>query len=342
MTLADAFESQAKSCAERGSELTAAVIRATFCNLDAAPMTAAKIGVWTGDPSGLKDGLALRLASAIHALLLQHRAPELLDVYPPAWRVGTDINAPIRQAMADHDAFIHDWIDRPPQTNEIRRSAGLIAVLHWLAAKAQAPIALSEMGASAGLNLLCDQFFLDVGDGYGDPNASIHLSPTWTGPHPQVATPVVVDRAGCDLAPIDVTNSDHVLRLRSYIWPDQPKRWTNTAAAIDLGPPCPDAMDALDWLKARLDQVPMDRTHLVYSTVAFQYFPARVQSEIADALAQHGARRGADAPLVWLMIEADRTLTGAAIQTQVWPNGKTTTLGEMDMHGTWITWKGEA
>ena len=93
-------------------------------------------------------------------------------------------------------------------------------------------------------------------------------------------------------------------------------------------------------MKGRLNQVPWDRTHLVYSNVAFQYFPAETQAGIADALAQAGTNRSADAPLVWLTIEVDKTLTGAAIKAQIWPNSEATTLGEMDMHGTWITWKG--
>ena len=50
--------------------------------------------------------------------------------------------------------FLLDWVQSPPQTNEVRRSAGLIASAHWLDARFRLPLHLSELGASVDLNPL--------------------------------------------------------------------------------------------------------------------------------------------------------------------------------------------
>ena len=49
-----------------------------------------------------------------------------------------------------------------PQTNEIQRSAVMIAVRHYLAARFGRPLMVSELGASAGLNLIYDQYGMEV------------------------------------------------------------------------------------------------------------------------------------------------------------------------------------
>ena len=50
----------------------------------------------------------------------------------------------------------------PPQTNEVRRSAALIAGAQVALEHFQRPIVSSELGASAGLNLIWDHYALDI------------------------------------------------------------------------------------------------------------------------------------------------------------------------------------
>ncbi|MFV4649321.1 DUF2332 family protein, partial [Mycobacterium tuberculosis] len=89
------------------------------------------------------------------------------------------------------------------------------------------PLRCLELGASAGLNMNWDRFGYRFGEGarWGDPAAAVQLSGEWEGcspPTPAVLT--VVERAGCDQNPIDVTDEDRAFRLQSYVWAGQALR----------------------------------------------------------------------------------------------------------------------
>jgi hypothetical protein len=185
-------------------------------------------------------------------------------------------------------------LERAPQTNEIRRSAILLPALWWvLAQTGDRPIALSELGASAGLNLMLDRFAIETPDGRAGPDGSpVRLRPEWRAPPPPARALRVVDRAGVDRHPIDAGDPADALRLMSYLWPDQPDRMAMTRGAIGMGPARPDEGDAAPWLKARLTSRPGDCLHVVYTTVAWQYFPKETQ----EACTRRSKPRGPSRP----------------------------------------------
>jgi hypothetical protein len=288
---------------------------------------------WQGDPSSRADSVPLRLAGGLHALILTGQAPELAAAYAS----GADPTATALAMLQKHKAFLLDWLIFPPQTNEVRRSAPLIAAAHWLTARFGLPLTLSELGASAGLNLLWDHYALQVGDqtlGPADP--VLTLAPDWTGPTPSLATPTILDRRGVDLNPLDPV-SDR-LRLLAYLWADQPDRIARTQAALDCAArlrPQIDRADAADWLETRLGAPDKGTLHLVYHTVAWQYFPPATQSRALAAMATAGHR----APMARLSMEADGQSPGAATTLTLWPGGEVIPLGRADFHGRWIDWQ---
>lgn len=306
--------------------------------------TATRFAVWPGDlgPSGAS--LPLRLAGALHALVLTDAAPDLMAVYPPHDVPDAALLAAIRAALTDHAAFVAAWINSPPQTNEVRRAGPLLAVASWLAARfAGRPLRLSELGASAGLNLMFDRFALDLPDlSLGDPRSALRLTPDWQGRLPPVAPIIVTDRRGVDLNPLDPANPDHALRLLAYLWPDQPDRIARTSAAIAMASAPVDRDDAAPWLAARLADPLPGAIHLVYHTVAWQYFPAATQAAATAALHAAGARSTPDAPLAWFGMEADDAAAGAALTLRLWPGDVTIPLGRADFHGRWVDWQAPA
>jgi hypothetical protein len=284
---------------------------------------------WPGDVGPTGHSVPLRLASALHGLVLERLA--LTEVYPPHPASDDALWAALVEAFDTQTKRIHRWLDSPPQTNEVRRSAALILGANLLSQRFGLPLVLSELGASAGLNLNFDRYRLGP---YGDLDSTVSLTPDLFGSLPPVSTLRVMDRAGVDLNPLD-PNKDQ-LRLLAYLWPDQPERLALTRAALALGPPKPDRGDAAEWLDARLSQPRKGALHLVYHTVAWQYFPAETKQNCNEAMTRASENATLDAPIAHLGIEADKVQDGAALTLTTWPGGKIETLARVDFHGRWI------
>ena len=331
------FVDQAQYCAAMGSPLTAVVLRSLAATMENGAV-AARVLAWPTDPSARADALALRLAAGLHALVLSGADADLVQAY----HAGTEpaLRAALPLVLQRHEAHLLRWLDSPPQTNEVRRSAVLIAAGHWLAQRLGLPMVLSELGASAGLNLIWDQHALVVdGQLYGPEMAPVRLTPDWQGPQPPLCRPVIAARAGVDLNPLD-PGKDR-LRLMSYIWAGQDDRLTRTAAAADLAASFPGLVtkgDAVDWLDTRLATPHPDHLHLIFHTIAWQYFPKAAQAKGLALLAAAGARATPDAPLAHLAMEADATPGSAAVTVTLWPGGTTHHLARAGFHGQHVRW----
>lgn len=334
--LREALLAQSRSCASLGSPFMAQLCRVLADRLaPGTPLTDRLFG-WQGDVSSNGASLPLRLAGALHALKRRGDAA-LAAVYPPATVDDETLWQAVDSAMSREAAFIDRFLDTAPQTNEVRRSAALIAVALWLAERHPLPLILSELGASAGLNLSFDRYALVAGAARRGPReAALTLAPNWRGPPPPDLPLSVAERRGCDLNPLD--RGRDAERLFAYLWPDQPEREALTRAALALPTPRVDREDAADWLATRLTPTP-GHLHLIFHTIAWQYFPAAVQSRARALIETAGAAATTDAPLAWFGMEADGTGPGAALTLRLWPGDVTLPMGRADFHGRWIDWR---
>jgi hypothetical protein len=332
-----AFSAQAAACANLESPFMAQLMRLCATQDWPAGAVTSRIYGWTGDlgPSG--QSVPLRLAGALHALHLQGD-PTLGQVYPPRSTDDAMLWAAVAKVLVSEETAILRWLDSPPQTNEVRRAAVLIALGHWLADRYALPLRCSELGASAGLNLHWDDYALVFGDQeFGPATPALTLAPDWTGPLPPDTRPQVTARAGVDLNPRDPRDPDDALRLRAYLWPDQPDRKALTQAAIANAGTRITKGDAIDWLAGQLDHQP-GQTHLIYTTIAWQYFPAAAQARGAAMIQAAGQMARADAPLAWFGMEPDGAGPGAALRLRLWPGDLTFAMGRADFHGRWVQW----
>jgi hypothetical protein len=336
MTVREAFRRQGGACAALGSPFMGRLMPLIGERLGHGAVAERVLG-WEGDPSATADSVPLRLAGGLHALKIAGLA--LAEVYPPADVEDQTLWEAVEAALSDHEVHLLRWLENAPQTNEVRRSAVLLPALARVARIFPGrAVELLELGASAGLNLRCDCFRLEVPDGGIGPEGSpVRLSPEWRSAPAPGALPQVVARRGVDLNPLDPAHDR--LRLLAYLWPDQPERIARTEAAIGIAREVPatvDRGDAADWAETVLSEPVPDRVRVLNHTVAWQYFPEPTKTRIRAALARVAA------PVVQIGMEADGTTAGpgAALTWTLWPDGETVALGRADFHGRWVDWRG--
>ncbi len=346
MTLTDLFLDQARSNRGLGSPFTARVLTLVADRLDPGNPVVERMANWPGDAGNRGASLPLRFLGGLHRLVLTGDCPELAACYPPNPRPDdATLGAAIDCALAAHQPTLMRALDNPPQTNEVRRAAVIIAAAHWLSHQfGLTRFVASELGAAAGLNLMWDRFRLDLACGVFGPRSSpVRLDPEWRGQCPPEAEIEVLDRRGVDILPLDPHDPDDALRLVSYLWPDQPWRIERSKAAMALAEAPVDKADAGDWLAQRLATPHPGAIHLVTHTVAWQYFGEDTYTKCAAALDAAGARATDDAPLARLSMEGDsRKGEGAPITLTVWPGNHVIKLGRVDFHGRWVDWDAPA
>ena len=226
---------------------------------------------------------------------------------------------------------------RRTQTNEPARCATLLPAL----ARLPGPLALVEVGASAGLTLLFDQYSYDY-DGHRlagcDPGAPT-LRCAVRGPVPLPARlPDIAWRAGLDLNPLDVTRDDDVRWLSCLVWPGESGREERLAAAIASGrrnPPPVYRGDLLTDLPALAAQAPAEATLVIFHSAVLAY--------VAPDDRKRFARTVRDLAAVWLSNEAPGVVPGLPCTrfregTFVLGHGGRTPLALADGHGTWLRW----
>ena len=342
MSLIQAFRDQSETCARMGSPLMARVLHILAENWDADSALGQKMAQFQGDIGPAGHSLPLRICGGLHALVLQQRDTALRGAYPPNSSSDAVLERAVLSALKTHQDFLIDWTKSPPQTNEVRRSAALIAMAHVALSRFERPVVLSELGASGGLNLMWDRFALDTGHGrLGPEDAVLTLDPDWTGGVPPQAYPQVVDRSGIDLNPLNPKDPADLLRLTAYLWADQPHRLALTRAAASVMDARVEKGDAINWLEARLASAPKGHMHIIQHTVAWQYFPVHAQRRGTALIEAAGARATPETPLAWMQMETDGDTTGAigaALTLRLWPGDLTLHLGRADFHGRWVKW----
>lgn len=340
----DHFESQARACDRLGSPFTARMCRLLSDLLGEDTETGRKVRGWQGDPAA--DALALRLCGAMHALVLSGRDEALAAHYPPNRTDETALREAAATAIVRHDAFIVDFIDSPPQTNEIARSAMLLPGLLLVARETGMHLAIGEIGASAGLNLNLDRFDYSYDTKrWGESTSPVKLSPQVEGaPPPLDGALEIVARAGCDRMPVDIALPEQRLRLKSYIWPDQPHRIKRLEAAMAVAKDHPFQLsgeDAADFTERELAARPEGVAYVLMHSIMWQYLPEPTKARIEAALELHGAQATDTAPLAHLRMEPVAGESGhALLSLTLWPGGQTRRLARVDFHGRWIAWEG--
>lgn len=221
---------------------------------------------------------------------------------------------------ADFARWLHDhWESvratihsRRTQTNEPGRCAVLLPALSLL----PGPLALLEVGASAGLCLYPDRYRYTYGSHkLGDPASPVQLSCEVIGSAPlPTRVPNVVWRGGIDLNPLDPGDPEDLRWLESLVWPGQTERLARLRAVAAIAasdPPHLVAGDLNTELPGLVARVPPEATLVVFHSAVLTYLPTADRSRFV-----HQIRA---LPTRWLSTEGPAVLANDGITPPSWP-----------------------
>ncbi|MEE4383747.1 MAG: DUF2332 domain-containing protein [Pseudomonadales bacterium] len=351
--LLQALSLQAVACERLGSPLTARVLGALGASLEGEGALAPLLADWRLPP--VPSALALRLAGALHALVLDGAAPDLARFYPDATASpeapdpGDDrtLRRVVEETLAAHGPVIADFLAQSVQTNEVQRSAVLLPGLLEIARRVRAPLRLLELGASGGLNLLLDRWHYRFGRrGWGPPDAPLRLAPAWSGPAPPLEAPLAIrSRRGVDLHPLDFRDDAVVRRGLAYLWPDQrerTQRFRIAVAAFRASAVRVEEADVAQWLPSALAERAGEGPTVVQHSIFWQYLPAETRRATEAAIRDAGDRATEEAPVAWLRYEPEADGRHFELTLDLWPGpGERIRLARAHPHGASVDWVGE-
>ena len=289
------------------------------------------------------------LFAAVHYLLLSGAAHPLAAYYPDL----TDAPLPrgeaypqFRAFCAEHAASIVEIVgSRLVQTNVLER-CGLLLPAFAAAAKALGgtELAMIEIGASAGLNLLWDRYFYDYGAfTWGDPASAVWLEIEVRG---SASLPVIPPdlragwRAGIDLDPVDLLDADATLWQRALMWPERRDRQRRIDAVLPIvraDPARVVAGDACDKLAALLQEAPASRPLCLLASYSLYQFSPDACDRLFEIIEAHAAAR----PVALVTVDLARIGDAyGSVALTIFEGGarRETLLARGHPHGNWIEW----
>lgn len=227
---------------------------------------------------------------------------------------------------------------RATQTNEPGRCAAFSPLL----ASLPQPVALLEIGASAGLCLLPDRYCYDLDgtriDGADARPGAPVIASRFTGVAP--ASPAdlrVAFRAGLDANPLDASDPEDARWLRSLVWPGEREREQRLASALRVAAEDPPKVlrgTLPQDLPRLLDLAPAGATPVVLHSAVLAYLAPEDRAAVIDQIRSSGAH--------WLSFEG--TSVVEEVRGDI-PDGSHFVLaldGQpvaiSSPHGAWVDW----
>lgn len=265
----------------------------------------------------------LALQQVIARIPPQRRQPALVFAVTRMLGSGETGAAPWSAWVLAHaDAVVAECARRAVQTNEPLRCAALLPALSLI----DGPIALLEVGASAGLCLYPDRYSYRYRDAAGqqlrlDPPegaSPVELTCEVRGQRmPRLRLPEVVWRAGIDVNPLPPTDPDTRSWLTRLVWPGETGRAERISAALEIAaadPPLLVAGDATAMLASVAAEAPAGVTLVVTTPGVLAHIPWAGRHEVIAAARTAGR---------WITIDEPGLHSGwnAAVDPQQWPAG---------------------
>ncbi|MDP4147724.1 MAG: DUF2332 domain-containing protein, partial [Bacillota bacterium] len=287
------------------------------------------------------------LFGAIHYLLLQGKEHVLKDYYPSIVTSPKEIESsfiPFKDfCQVYRDEIICILESKLVQTNEVRRCAYLYPTFCYIYEKVKKPLALIEIGTSAGLQLLWDKYSYSYGtkEIFGDLNSDVHITSEMRADRPPIlfhSAPPVSERIGIDLHINDLTDKEDYLWLMALIWPNHNERrklFEKSSHFIKATPIKFIEGDGVALISKLSNQIPRDSVLCIFHTHVANQIPLENKKKLLEEIKAIGSDRD--------VFHLYNNMNDGDLHLDYFIKGKENlkTIGKTDGHGRWFEWKME-
>ena len=281
---------------------------------------------------------------SVHYLLLKGRRHPLEKFYPSIVSHPKNPQGafPVfkKFCLSYKDEIVHLLKEKLVQTNEVRRCGYLYPIFSKIYERTNNPLALMEIGTSAGFQLLWDKYVYSYGsdDWYGNSGSHLKITMDIKGDNfPEVAkqSPKVGMRIGFDLNIVDLRNKEDKLWLRSLIWPEHKERVAMFNQAVDYVLHNELSLiegNGLDLINRYVDDIPLSNTLCVYHTHVANQLSIDDKKLLLRKIETIGATRN--------VYHIYNNIQDAKLHLDYYENGKGhfSTVAETDSHGWYFSW----
>jgi len=245
-----------------------------------------------------------------------------------------------RFVLEHENKIIHLLKNRLVQTNEVRRCSYLYpAIMHACDLINASEISLIEIGTSAGLNLLVDQFQYGYGDErhFGNESSDVLIESRFVGTWPsalKLIFPKVSQRIGLDLNIVDTTDKDASDWLCSLIWPEHHERKKLMKAALEKAKELKSDLrvgDGFAMIQSIVEEIPDSSIPCIYHTHVANQISEEERVKMLDSVDEIGKHRD----VIHIFNNIKPTL-----HCTVYKNGKALDfpIAKTEGHARWIDW----
>lgn len=296
-----------------------------------------------------KNALPNLLFAAVHFLLLKGEHHQLAAFYPSVNHTTKhyDYVYPyFRSFVLEHELEIRDIITtRSVQTNEVARCAILVPAFGLVSQQARGrPLAIIEIGSSAGLTLLWDYYHYRYAENLqcGPSNSPVQIECELRGANkPPIPDkfPRIMWSRGVDLNPLDLRVPENVLWLRALIWPEHQRREQQLEKAIEIArqkPPEVMSGDALEILPRLIRQIDQDLSLCVYHSFTLSLAAKESREKLESILASASKERD----MSWISFEWEKEAETPLLALTTFNGIKKSErrLARAQAHGEWLEW----
>jgi hypothetical protein len=296
-----------------------------------------------------KQALPNLFFAAVHFLLLKGEHHQLTAFYPSLNKTTRhyDYVYPyFRSFVLERELEIRDIIGtHSVQTNEVARCAILVPAFELVSRQSRRePLALIEIGSSAGLTLLWNHYHYRYDETLqcGPSDSPVQIECELRGPNKPpvpIVLPKIKWRQGVDLNPMDLNDQENVLWLRALIWPEHQRRDKQLEQAIELArkdPPTIVRGDALEILPSLIEEIESDLQLCVYHSFTLSLAKREARERLESILVQASAKRG----VFWIGFEWGRDSETPLLELERFERRVKTErkLAKAQPHGEWLEW----